>query len=755
MEKIWATLYSAVSIATTVSVLLGGFYLIGCSIIKLLRLPHVAGSSVGVSVGMASVIFLGWYAYKLDMPLNIFLVCVFFLAVVLSIFKLAIVFQKGFEKKSKSISILPIFAIAFSVQALLAFNATSYSIGVLGNNDIYDWSILAQHLLGEPGYSNVFTTLGGSAQQNRIDSFGTFFTIAFVAKFLGVSPVEASTTFTIAFLSLIGLSVFDVIRKAFGFDRGVSFFIALLVPAGSFFFYIAYDSFYGQLIATFFYITLINSLLWLVDYVRTNTQANFAKRLGLPIFSIIGILITYQSGFVVFMVFAILFNISYSIILNIQSGTFFQAVTSLRLSMLPLLGAIVLSIILLPELSLHTAHRTMAVKSALNGWPLPLIYPAYLLSIPTSQGFPNIAGTVSQFGIALSVMMFIFGLAYRKAKKNSLETASRHMAFVMYFCLLFGAYMIAYHLRGGIYQVWKLASFVVLPMSFIFYVSIAFIWQHTELLNGFFKKLLLPVLAILAIYVVAYVPSQLALVSITGELEKMKESKSLLLDQGVENVVINGMSYSETMMAFNVLSRTFRIYPLVQTYVHPIDISVVQGLDESKTRVLVSSECYSGKNDVAGKSYKIIPLRELRLAGGLKYYFRAGGYDCPNSAVKLVGGFSGRETWGVWTEGNKSQMLIDVPPALLGSEITLVFKVQSFGPSQSVTVNIGNYSERWSIAGATVLSVKLPAERVQNKQLEVSFNIENPQSPSSTDQASTDTRKLGIGFIELNMMAGN
>lgn len=753
-ETIGASLYSSMVMSIAISILAGGFYLLGRAIFGLLRLSDVSSSSIAIGTGMASVTFFGWYVYRLGMPLTIFIVSVFFISAAFFVLTLIRGGTVGLVVRPNSIYALPFFSLAFSLQALIAFNVTNNPIGTMGNNDIYDWSILAEHLLGAPGYDNVFTADGRSAQQNRIDSFGTFFIFSICAKFINTSTLEASTFFTVLCLSLIGLSIFDIVKRSFGFKDGISFGIALLVSAGSFFFYITYNNFYGQLLATFFYLTMIGGLLHIAMINSENGQISFFKRVALPVFSLIGILIVYQSGFLVFTAFSVAFCVIYAIFCNSLRDGLESIMKRARFLLFPFVCGILLALIILPELAMHTVQRTITVKNSLDGWPLPLISPVYLFAIPVLKSFPLLIGSLFQYMIVLGVAVFVFIFAYLASKRQSTEIASRLLVFVIFFGLSLTTYLLAFYLKGGVYQVWKLAAFVVLPLSFIFYVSCTLILQESKIFGGLFRKLVLPFIICGCVFVVKISPAKLEMRSISYKIEQLKAAKRVLHDNGIENVVLYAMSYGETMMAFNILSNNFKLFPLVQTYVHPVNVSLVQQLNQAKTRVLVDSKCFEGNvGQVGSGGYKIISFDEM-LAGSSKHFFGEENVHCTTTtAVRLLDGFSVREAWGVWTIGNKAHMLIDIPLALVGSELNLMFEVRPFGESQTVVVKIGGYSENLDIKQATNISIVVPSKISSQKQLSLNFYIDHPISPSSIDHASTDTRLLGIGFINLNVSA--
>ena len=213
-ETIWTVACSCMTMVVFVPVIAGMFYLYGFFFLQLLRLPNI-GSSFVIAVGMTSVIFFGWYVYKIGIPLTNYIISFFFVAV--SLF--GIYFRNNlknslqtdcfsFVRAHRTIFALLFFALLFTLQALIAFSSTTNPIGSIGNNDIFTWSLMAEQLLGAPGLLNIFP--GGSKVANaiKIDSWGTYFILAFISKFVRLSAIEATPYFTVYALTLIGLVFF-------------------------------------------------------------------------------------------------------------------------------------------------------------------------------------------------------------------------------------------------------------------------------------------------------------------------------------------------------------------------------------------------------------------------------------------------------------------------------------------------------------------------------------------------------------------
>jgi hypothetical protein len=496
-------------------------------------------------------------------------------------------------------------------------------------------------------------------------------------------------------------------------------------------------------------LTIISALQHIAIFNKENKNIDFIGRLALPLFPLVGILLVYQSGFFVFTAFSILFCLIHLFFNNTHGSGFTPILSRAQVLLLPFLSGIFFSLILLPELALHTAQRTIDVKSALNGWPLPLIAPEHILSIPSSKEFPLSFGNPVSYIITFGLVIFTFLFSYTLSKKKDTELASRLLIFVTFFCSSIAAYILAYLIKGEIYQVWKFAAFVVLPMSFVLYASFALLCQQSTFFGEFFRKSLMPLFILGGVFVVAINPSNRNLESISHKIEQFKVVKHNLLNSDIKNIILSNMTYGDTMMAFNILSNDFKIYPTIQTYIYPVDDSLIQQLNPATTRVLVSAECFTDNQDQTNShKYDIILINEM--LNNHAHPFGISSYHCQSLKVDLSGGFSNIEDWGVWTVGNKSSMTINLPPALIGMELRLTFNVQPFS-SQDVSVEISGYSKNWAIKQPTKLSFILPPNITNQKQLLLNFTIDHPISPSSIDSKSTDTRLLGLGFVSLDI----
>ena len=755
IEVIWIGMYNTASMTLLVSVLVCGFYFCGGALFKLLRFQHPESSSVTIATGLSVTLFFAWYAYRIGIPLGILMVALFLITIAFTICKLAgrmrlnrggnIIYPNGIYN---SLYIFPFLAVAFSIQSFFAFESSNHIVGTIGNKDIYDWSMLAQYLLGAPGYDNVITTLGLSAQQHRIDSFGTFFALAAISKFSGKLPLEATPAFTILLMSLIGLSIFDLVKKLYGFKDCIAFCISLLVSAGAFFFYLTYNNFYAQLLSTFLYISMIAAILHIAFKEH---QISFISRSLISGAPIAVILIVYPPGFLVFSFFSVTFCIIYGLSCS-NRLSFLAALNSVKFLLYPLLFGILMGIVLLPELALYTFHRTIEVKDVVNGWPLPLIFPAHLLSLPVFT-FGKLTGNLLYYFITFCVVSIVSIYAYLAAKRQSSAIAARQGAFMFFYAASIVVYLIVYLIKGEAYQVWKFGSFVVLPMSFVFLsASVYALVNANKKLGSISNILIVPILVIGCAFVLVINPSMAKVYSNSNQIEQFEAARIGLLNSGIENVILDSMDFGEVMIAFNMLSRDFMLYPLIRSYVAPVDLPVIKQLDPARTRVLVNAKCYPEDDGTTQSGYKTVHTDKLFIAG-FKHFFNPEGAGCNIShGVYLKEGFSGNEPWGTWTDGEKARIRISIPPALVGKKLNVAYAVHPYGEEQSVSVSINGVSRGTSIIRhATNLNFEIPEKIAEHGELEFVFLIGNPLRPMDIDPVSLDNRLLGVGFISLSI----
>ena len=116
--------------------------------------------------------------------------------------------------------------------------------------------------------------------------------------------------------------------------------------------------------------------------------------------------------------------------------------------------------------------------------------------------------------------------------------------------------------------------------------------------------------------------------------------------------------------------------------------------------------------------------------------------------IAEVTGLSGHEPWGRWSEGDKATFRFK---ERLPKKFTLVLTAQAFGPNVGVPIKVkAGTREQTLTLTQEPHPDKLTFTRV-TKADRLEFQIPQPTSPQEL-KVNEDTRKLGIGFIKLQIV---
>lgn len=768
IQTFWTAATSSLLVLVVSSVLAGIFYLYGHFFIKQIRLPDLGSESYLIALGMTVITFFGWYVCKAGLSVDYYITGVFVGAILLLLFAL-INNRKNIRHCMQfntlylrpTLVVIPLFALLFAIQALIAFRSATYPIGTNGNNDLFTWSTLADQVLGSAGYWHVFPGDKNVMAILRIDSWGSAFILAIVVKLMHVLAVEAAPYFLVFALVLIALAMFELIKRVFKFNSTVSFMIALLTSGGAFFFYLTYNYFLGELLATFFYLVAIVVIYHLIYCSRKPAVTKTVLVLLAPL---MGIFLVYQSAFLVFFTYLLVlcvFSVLARSFTRFRSYDLLEVMKSIVKNLTDWFYSFFCTLLiigcLLPELTLYVVRRTLMIASfGVGGWSLGLISPFYLFALPCRGIFPGQLGHyLFQYSVIFIVAFSSFFFLYRLASQQKPKFTSNQLGLIFYFVFSLLTYYAVYFLKGDFYQAWKLVAYVELPISFIFLSVLAAPFYYARIGNGFFRKLLSSGLAFMCLGVVTLQPEKmhLPLNSLSPGLAYLKQAKALL-DQhtGIENVVLATRPYGETMLAFDVLANDYKLFPLSASYLPSAGPQLIKQLDEAKTYVLKCSATML--NGFSNNDYHLVPLNEFLRGAFREHSFRN---DVPTlDDVYLLDGFSIAEAWGVWTEGHKAHLLTKIPDDLIAKKMMIVFKVKPFTVGQTFSARVNGYflgSWRLDTTEMKMISMRIPAAATQQGKLNFYFYVDHPVSPKELSTYANDTRKLGIGFSSFKLVS--
>ena len=680
---------TCISISFVISILVFSLFSIGELLKNLLRLNTEKSASTSIALGLVTMIAIGWYSFRLGIQvervIEINIISGVLIGVIFYLKKIKFSKHNGncaFHKVPYEVYLVPILLVIYTAQAIISFRSPSQLVGRIMNNDIFSWSLLADQLIGASKPENIFPGGVSFLERLKIDAWGTYFSLATISKLTGMSSLESTPYFVIFCLSIFAFIVYEILIKSFNLSSIISFCIAIISGGSSFLFYIAYNGFYGQLLATIFYLTVILMIVRSND----NREIKFVEDALLYAFLFIGILLVYQSGFLVFLSLAVILLFLHSLIIGFyKRGLTTGVFKSTGEAMLPLISGIALALAFLPELTLHLINRTLLVYDITAGWPLPLISPLYFFAVPIPP-FPRFDGMPVHYISALLLFFALFIFTVSSYGKKFKILSINVISLFVFFITSIAIYLLAYAVKGNSYQVWKLASYVVIPLGFVINTLIVINLSRLKCLDRT-KNMYLSKIIITGISVcfVLFSNNQ-SMEKLTGRINALKSIQSALYNENVKNVVLALPPYSETMLAFNVLSKKFKIYPLSVSYLPAFDASLVNRFDSIQTRILIPIRQNKDiANEIDDCKYAAIQLDKTN--SSVIYFNDDNIYLANLSGLKFVEGFSGPESWGTWTIGNKAQLQINKPYYLNGKNIKAIFEINPFG-KQNIVVKI-------------------------------------------------------------------
>lgn len=606
-------IYNAISIIVFVSVLTVAFYLCGTFFIKILRLPNLRSNSFIIATGMSCITFLSYYADKLSIPLINFIVI---MLLIITVFLLGYSIKNNFQNKYNirqiaiSIYTLPAFALLFTLQAMIAFKTVLMPVGTIMNFDIFYWSLLAEHVFGGHNFKNIIP--GGENLLNflYIDGWGTYFLLGLMSKLLKISPIETAPYYTIYFLTLIGLAIFEIIKKIFYFRNGIAFILSFLTAGSTFLFFIAYNQFDAELAATFYYLVGIFIVIYLA---KQRWRLNFKNSVLLTLLPLLGIFLVYQSGFLVFFIFLTGFCV---LSIGIKSFKTQSMLSAICHSLLVFTTAIIIIMLLLPEFTLHLFNRIFFVLTIhLDGWQMPLLSPFILFSIPDLGVLPDELGLqlIKYIEVVLLLVLLLI-LAFSITKRLTKHLYKNFIGTILLFCSSLIVYFLLYYINGNSYQVWKFAGFTILPVSFIFLSVLISPIYYSKYNRKYSRYFLFCLLFLICIFVVKYPFKNKQLFLYTEQIAQLQIiKKELIKNKAIKNIVIATKNDAQ-MMVIDLFAGQFRLFPLIKVhrFTETPNYLAIRQLDQNKTVALVLSQCYPGYSEYPTiNQFKIISLNKF------------------------------------------------------------------------------------------------------------------------------------------------
>jgi hypothetical protein len=364
------------------------------------------------------------------------------------------------------------------------------------NIDYYSWIFGAGYWMGygDPANFGMSTSIYG------YDEYGSHIIFAMFSSVRFELAVISAPAYTVFLLTTIGIGVYTLVRKIFGFKSLLAFIPALGVVGGNFYNFLAFSGLYGQLVATVGFVAALTVIF-------NKSKEDLVKQLFFPVFFIF---MTYQAAYVVYvclLMFA-LFLADYFRDAEPKKFNIKIIVKTIK-SSLKVIGIIIaLSAVLVPQITYQMIVRTVIAASQ-EAYSLKLFDPTLFCGIPRiidMSALKYYPTSIFAYGVFFSVIIFLFWVCVKLKNKDAAgqELNYKIEASFSFFIVCILVYLVAFFVMDERYQyqIWKFVSFSALPFSFIpFCLLFSAIWYVTR---G--KRSLFAGFCIFSIIVISIVP---------------------------------------------------------------------------------------------------------------------------------------------------------------------------------------------------------------------------------------------------------
>ncbi len=583
---------------------------------------------LSITYALSVVTLCGYFAYRLQFSVSSLFHIFLFISAVLATIGTGYFFSYH-RQSAKRFLVEQILPLGLGFFILFLFNTLvthAYVVATSGggNNDLYYWAYNAGELLHQVQIANILPLKLEWPSFPMIDGGGTSLLMGYFAVFYHSTPLEISSLFVVGFMGWISLIMSELVMQLYPLKRSTAFIITMTTSCGAFFRYIVYQHFTAQLCATFVFLMLLTTMIRDEQNSPKSSYLAHAWRLS-PLLMLLTFV--YQAAFIPFFG-ALLVCMCVFIWQTSSQKEVLKKVMSLLLT---LAGSIILSILYHPENARYLLHRMLESAIAINGWPLAFLHVFYLFSLPFPFSLDRGQNTWEYYDL-IAIGSVFFGLAVlfvltQKSKKTLGASKAATVNAASYcFASMTLVYLLAFIVKGHTYQVWKLASYIVMPISFVPLSITTLYCQNVIIQKKHSVSTWLPYISSIILTIIFYClivsAKQAGNLSVGGLIQNFEHISSKLKHE-TATIVLDLPPFSTTMAAFNLLSLKHELLPLSPTYLPEAELSAAQ-LKNGVTWI-TSMPCINllqgSKNTLTNK-----PIHSLDLYGVLKTKHIIGGY---------------------------------------------------------------------------------------------------------------------------------
>lgn len=705
-----------------------------------------------------------WYGLKFDIPFPLLMEILICIAALLLIFRRkalnqaalfkSIFIRQGFE----FLALYSFFYILAYIFLLPPVSNDFLPITRIGNNDILNYINYAAYLQ-RLGPSNVS---GYSFKDTVWPIYGftpiVFYAIDGVAAFFNNEVIRAAMPTMFGIVALIGYVVVRLLRSAFGLPKSIAIGIAAIVVSGSLLRYIAGNYFLSEIVGVLIVLLIFlktaeillsgetkkNVLLmaWLLPY-------HFLLFYSYPPLFVIGV--GLQAGFIFF--FYVLSGLALPSF-RFNTAEMFRAI-------LPWAVAIICSSVIVALIDLHHVRLVFAAlfsfaQKGVGGWVLNFISPLAVLGFPVSLQLNTLAAQICMtilFLVLMTVLGFFSLVRYRRLGWDT-SGALFLLAVVAFLCY----FVYIFHI-GSSYQQWKLASYLLLPISFAILGNFCGLLLGSD--NGARVRVKNYWPTTVVILVCFFIVSGNIIFHAFKEpqLERFSASyanlRALEMIGTSKDIYIQMASYSSTFWPVYFVHNKL-LHLLSQSY-YSMEHLNLQEVSPQKPLFIEGAPCVPGDfHDITIVGVGCLFQGPPSLKIGPQYSFSA-----PISGLLVKDGLSDHESWGQWSDSASAELnvMIESDDLLKHGSGFINIKVQPYLfkdiKAQDIFVSWGRGRHAQGSIHETAW-VSLPYNKndwsgFENREMTIKINFLDASSPHEVDPKNGDTRKLAIGFLAFSL----
>jgi hypothetical protein len=430
------------------------------------RIPSVGK----ILVGYVFYTTIAWLQYNTGNSKAIAptLFCLVFFVVIylfIDVKKKAIKFNKTFSLLQDLLKkLIPLFVFQlFLVFFWLGFlSDKTYHILVYGNNDIYFWGFMSDHVMGVSDIRRINDWTG--ILLSVIDCFGVYSWFGLMGIIASKSySIEAAMLFQLALLILLAWSMYEISVLVIGVTKAAAFIPAFVFCFNPLFIYVFTNNFLSQLVATFSLLACI-----LIIFVSESNLSLKRDNIFYGFFTCLCFSFSYPGLLVIYIVFFI-------ILIGILKYFMCQARKcnpwkNVAISIFFYVVGVLLGSVVNFNIISHAINRFIILSNISAGWPLSMLDPLNIIGLTSYSLEKTIFANCYSYSLLLFIIITTF-LWRNLSNKEPTFTYAKYNALMLISIISLIGYLAVYFTKGDGYQQWKFATYFALPMLILVVVN--------------------------------------------------------------------------------------------------------------------------------------------------------------------------------------------------------------------------------------------------------------------------------------------